>query len=249
MSDEGPLQEEDEEITPDEGWLATFADMSLLLLVFFILLFSLSTLDPSKFTESFGSIKGALGGATMGMPPVATESKGEQGALHEAVKMRKEHIEAQKQTFNEIRSYLTQNGVEGQVGAVLDEGTITLRLPANILFGRFQEGLNEESHKILRVLHEIFVNRREQQIDVRGYTDDGPPPAGLRFKDNWELSALRAVSVLRYLLSQGIEASRLTATGFGDLEPLVPNTTEENRARNRRVEFVLHRNVTKAGNK
>lgn len=248
MSD-GPMQEEDEEITPDEGWLATFADMSLLLLVFFILLFSLSTLEPSKFTESFGSIKGALGGASMGMPPVATESKGEQGAQHEAVKARKQLIEAQKQTFNEIRSFLTQNGVEGQVGAVLDEGTITLRLPANVLFERFQETLGPDAHKILRVLQEIFVHRREQQIDIRGYTDDEPPPAGLRFKDNWELSALRSVSVLRYLLSQGIEASRLTATGFGELEPLLPNTSVENRARNRRVEFVLQRNIIKGENK
>lgn len=247
MSD-GPLQEEDEEITTDESWLATFADMSMLLLVFFILLFSLSTLDPSKFTESFGSIKGALGGDKMGMPPVSTKSQGDQGAQHEAVKLRKEQIEAQKQTFNEIRSYLTQNGVEGQVGAVLDEGTITLRLPANVLFERFHETLSADSHKLLRVLHEIFVNRREQQIDIRGYTDDEAPPAGLRYRDNWELSALRAVSVLRYLLSQGIEPSRLTATGFGELEPLLPNTTEANRARNRRVEFVLQRKVTKAGN-
>ncbi|MEG2172311.1 MAG: flagellar motor protein MotB [Desulfovibrionaceae bacterium] len=243
----GPLQDEDEEITPDEGWMATFADMSLLLLVFFILLYSLSTLDPSKFTESFGSIKGALGGDSKGLPPVATESKGDQGALHEAVKMRKAQIEAQKETFNEIRSYLTRNGVEGQVGAVLDEGTITLRLPANILFGRFQENLSPESHKVLQVLQEIFVHRREQQIDVRGYTDSEAPPPGMRFKDNWELSALRAVSVLRYLLAQGIEASRLTATGFGDLEPLVPNTTAENRTRNRRVEFVLQRRVMKGG--
>lgn len=247
MSD-GPLQDDDDEITPDEGWLATFADMSMLLLVFFILLFSLSTLDPSKFLESFGSIKGALGGDSQGSPPVSTESKGDQGSQHEAVKIRKEQIEAQKQTFNEIRSFLTQNGVEGQVGAVLDEGTITLRLPANILFERFQETLSPSSEKVLRVLQEIFVHRREQQIDVRGYTDNEPPPLGLRYRDNWELSALRSVSVLRYLLSQGIEPSRLTATGFGELEPLLPNTSEENRARNRRVEFVLQRKVTKMGN-
>lgn len=244
MSD-GPLQEEDDEIEVDESWLATFADMSMLLLVFFILLFSLSTLDPSKFKESFGSIKGALGGDAKGTP--AQDRKVEQGALHEAVKMRKEHIEAQKQVFNEIRSFLVQNGMEGQVGAVLDEGTITLRLPAKVLFDRFSESLSDDSYKILRVLQEIFVRRRDQQVDIRGYSDDEALPAGLRFNDTWELSALRAVSVLRYLLSQGIEASRLTATGFGELEPLLPNTTEENRARNRRVEFVMHKRVTKAG--
>lgn len=244
MSDD-PLFDDDEEIEESTEWLATFADMSLLLLVFFILLFSLSTLDPSKFTESFGSIKGALGGDAKGTP--AADRNVAQGALHEITKMRKELIEAQKQTFNEIRSFLVQNGMEGQVGAVLDEGSITLRLPAKVLFERHTAELSEESLKVLRLLQEIFVRRREQTIDIRGYTDDSPPPAGARFRDNWELSALRAVNVLRYLLSQGIEASRLTATGFGPLEPIMMNTTEENRARNRRVEFVLQRKVEKSG--
>lgn len=242
MSDE-PLFDDDEEIQESTEWLATFADMSLLLLVFFILLFSLSTLDPSKFNASFGSIKGALGGDAKGTP--ASDRNVAQGALHEMTKMRKELIEAQKQTFNEIRSFLVQNGMDGQVGAVLDEGTITLRLPAKVLFETHSADLSEESLKILKLLQEIFVRRREQTIDIRGYTDDTAPPAGARFHDNWELSALRAVNVLRYLLSQGIEASRLTATGFGPLEPIMMNTTDENRARNRRVEFVLQRKVDK----
>ena len=245
MSDDDPLIEDDDEIEENNEWLATFADMSLLLLVFFILLFSMSTLDPSKFTESFGSIKGALGGDAKGTP--ASDAKVAEGALHEITKLRKELIEAQKNTFNEIRSFLVQNGMEGQVGAVLDEGTITLRLPAKVLFDQFSADLSPESEKILRLLQEIFVRRREQKIDIRGYTDDQPPPANSRFRDNWELSALRSVNVLRYLLSQGIEASRLTATGFGPLEPILINNTEENRARNRRVEFVLQRKVDKPG--
>lgn len=243
MSDE-PIIEEDDEVEENNEWMATFADMSMLLLVFFILLFSLSTLDPAKFTESFGSIKGAMGGDATSAPKVEGKG-GEQGALHEMVKMRKERIEAQKQTFNEIRSFLVQNGMEGKVGAVLDEGTITLRLPGSVLFGRHSEQLTPESETVLKVLQEIFVRRREQSIDIRGYTDDVPPPPGLRFKDNWELSALRSVAVLRYLLAQGIEPTRLTATGFGPLEPIMLNTTEENRARNRRVEFILHRSVGK----
>lgn len=243
MSDE-PIIEDDEEIEENTEWLATFADMSMLLLVFFILLFSLSTLDPAKFTESFGSIKGAMGGDATTAPKV--EGKGdEQGALHEMVKLRKEYIEAQQQTFNEIRSFLTQNGVEGQVGAVFDEGVITLRLPANVLFDHNSEVLKAQAIHVLQVLKDVFVQRREQNIDIRGFTDD-QEPIGTRFKDNWELSALRAVSVLRYLVGQGIEPTRMTATGFGSLEPIMMNTTEENRARNRRVEFVLNRSVTKA---
>ncbi len=244
MSDDPIAGGGDDDVDEGEGWLATFADISMLLLVFFILLFSLSSVEKTKFLQAMGSIKGALGGDQSSLAlkdPTAIS-----GALHEEVKRRKELIEAQKQTFNDIRSFLVQNGVEGQVGAVLDEGTVTLRLPGKVLFGPNSTELTEESKKVLDVLKNIFVQRREQRIDIRGYSDDTPVPADARFADNWELSALRAVTVLRYLLAQGIEADRMTATGYGSLNPILPNTTEENKARNRRVEFVLQRDVTKS---
>lgn len=233
--------EDDDKIEESQEWITTFADMSLLLLVFFILLFSLSTLDPAKFKNSFGSIKGALGGDAKGTP--ASDRKVEDGALHDMVRQRKEMLDAQTHVFNDIRSFLVQNGMEGQIGAVLDQGKIILRLPARVLFDRHSTQLTPESEQALKVLRDIFIKQRTQNIDIRGYTDNSPTPAGARFHDNWELSALRAVTVLRYLLAQGIEAPRLTATGFGDLEPIMANTTEENKAKNRRVEFVLHKEV------
>ncbi len=244
MSDDPIAGGDDDDGDEGEGWLATFADISMLLLVFFILLFSLSSVEKTKFLLAMGSIKGALGGDQSSLSN--KDPSAVFGSMHEEVKRRKELIEAQKQTFNDIRSFLVENGMEGQVGAVLDEGTVTLRLPGKVLFAPNSTELSEESKKILDVLKNIFVQRREQRIDIRGYSDDTPVPAGARFKDNWELSSLRAVTVLRYLLSQGIEADRMTATGFGSLNPILPNTTEENKARNRRVEFVLQRDVTKS---
>ncbi len=236
-----PLQSDDE-VSEGEGWLATFADISMLLLVFFILLFSLSSVEQTKFMAAAGSIKGALGGKDRGLE--ADTPIGFAGQMHEQVKKRKELIEAQKQTFNEIKSFLVKSGVEGQVGAVLDEGTITLRLPARILFAANSSELTPESENVINVLKDIFVQRREQSIDIRGYTDNSPIPEGARFKDAWELSALRAVTVLRFLLASGIDPERMTATGFGSLHPIMPNNNEENRAKNRRVEFVLKREVT-----
>ncbi len=238
-----PLQSDDDDVEEGEGWLATFADISMLLLVFFILLFSLSSIEQSKFLATVGSIKGALGGDKASLAqdnPIGTA-----GSKQEAVKKRQELIESQKQTFNEIKSFLVKNGMEGQVSAVLDEGTITLRLPAKVLFESNSADLSPESETTLNILKDIFVQRREQEIDIRGYTDDSPIQPGSRFKDAWELSALRAVTVLRYLLSQGVDAERMTATGFGSLSPILPNNTEENRAKNRRVEFTLKRDVNK----
>ncbi len=227
----------------DDSWLITFADLCTLLMVFFILLFSLSTIEEIKFTKAFGSLQEALGGKERGTP----DSKQEEahGALHELVKVRKELIKSQTQAFNDIRSFLVKSGVEGQVGAVLEEGTITLRLPAQLLFQPNSAEIDPKLEHVLQLIVDVFVRRREQRIDIRGYTDDTPLPANSPYKDSWELSAMRAINVLRYLLSKGIEAKRLTATGYGLLNPLVPNTTEENRARNRRVEFTLQQDVFK----
>ncbi len=238
-----PIQSDDDDVEEGEGWLATFADISMLLLVFFILLFSLSTIEQSKFLATVGSIKGALGGEKSSL--AQDKPVGTQGAQHQDVKMRKELIEAQTQTFNEIKSFLVKNGMEGQVSAVLDEGTITLRLPAKVLFAQGSSELSAESEQVLNILKDIFVQRREQTVDIRGYTDDSVITPNSRFKDAWELSALRAVNVLRYLLSKGVDAERMTATGLGALNPLFPNNNEANRAKNRRVEFSLKRDVSK----
>uniref|UniRef100_UPI0001BEF2F4 MotB protein, putative n=1 Tax=Nitratidesulfovibrio vulgaris (strain ATCC 29579 / DSM 644 / CCUG 34227 / NCIMB 8303 / VKM B-1760 / Hildenborough) TaxID=882 RepID=UPI0001BEF2F4 len=165
----------------------------------------------------------------------------------ETVRLQRELIEAQRQTYNEMRTYFTVNGVEGVIGAVFDEGVITLRVPSEVLFAPGAVELAPGADRVLATLKDLFIRRREQNINIKGFTDDVQPSANARFKDNWEVSALRSVNVLRYFLGAGIEPARLTATGLGELDPLFPNTSDENRARNRRVEFVLERRVVREG--
>ena len=160
-----------------------------------------------------------------------------QALLHEQI------VEAQQRSFNEIRAFIAQNAMEAEVETVLEESSIILRLPASILFAPGAAQLLPAACPTLNQLQELFLIQKQQTIHIRGYTDDSPPPPGARSRNNWELSALRAAHVLRHLLAQGIEPWRLTATGFGELEPLFPNTTAENRAKNRRVEFVLERRL------
>ncbi|MFQ5717156.1 MAG: flagellar motor protein MotB [Nitrospinales bacterium] len=77
-------------------------------------------------------------------------------------------------------------------------------------------------------------------MNIQGHTDD-VPVATERFPTNWELSAARATAVLRFFIDKGIEPKRLTATGYADIFPLFSNDTEQGRAQNRRVEFVLEK--------
>lgn len=243
-SNQNPIEDDEDEEGGAESWLTTFSDVSMLLLCFFVLLLSMSAIDAKKFRESFSSVRDKFGGDAQDSIRFAADPATSQ-EVQDLVRMRRELVEQQKRTFHEIRTLMVAQGMEGVLNAVLDEGTITLRLPAEALFEPGSEQLTPDGQMVLNNMRAIFLKTREQNINIRGYTDDSAVPAGARFKDNWELSALRAVKVLRDLLAGGIEPVRMTATGLGDLNPLAPNTTPENRALNRRVEFVLERRVAK----
>lgn len=240
MLDNGDVGQEEEGL-PE--WLATFADLSLLLLVFFILLFSLSSLEVKRFSETFASVRTAFGGKA-NTDPITSQIRAQESTVLETIKLQRQLIQSQEKVYSEITTYLTQNGVEGIVGAVFDEGIITLSVPAEVLFSAGSVQLSSDAQKVLEPLLEIFVKRKNQTINIRGYTDSSPTRAGST-RDNWEISSLRALNVLRFFLSKGIPADRMTATGLGDTNPLYPNTTPENMAKNRRIEFILERRVTK----
>jgi chemotaxis protein MotB len=238
--DVSALGEEREESGPSHHWLISLADMSMLLMSFFILLFSMSSFDARKFTESMDSVKLALGsnGKNMTTAPVSSV---EMSTLVEQARLKQRIIGEQRRVYEQFRSYVSSKGLEGVVAATLESGKITIAFPSGVLFPKDGVDLTEEGKARLRTLYDFLVKTAGERINIRGFTDDQPPAPGSRFRDNWEVSSLRAVAVLRYMLSLGMPPNRLTATGLADLEPLYPNNTPEHRARNQRVEFVLER--------
>lgn len=233
---------DDQEDDKNNGWLATLCDISLLILTFFILILSMSSLDSAKFDSSFSAIRDTFGGDEK--KSITNKSTTNEADAVNFLKVHEEMVAAQKNIFNAIRSFITENAINDKLQATFDDGIITLKLPSEALFGPGSEVLTNEGKKVLLKLRDLFLKNREQSINIKGYTDNSPVAPGARFHNNWELSALRAVNVLRELINDGIEATRMTATGLGDLDPLVPNDTPENRAQNRRVEFILERRVT-----
>ncbi|MFP5260045.1 MAG: flagellar motor protein MotB [Acidobacteriota bacterium] len=241
MSDDDDSYDDDvgEAETPSE-WLTTLADMSMLLMAFFIMLFSMSSLDAKKFSESFSSVKSALGGkgAAVGKAPI---SSSEMPMLVEQARLKQRVIGEQRRVYDQFRSFVSTKGLDSVVGATLEAGKITITFPSGVLFAKDSADLTNEGKVRLTTLFEFLIKTAGERINIRGFTDDAPPGSGSRFRDNWEISSLRAVAVLRYLVSLGMAPNRLTATGLADLEPLYPNDTPEHRARNQRVEFVLER--------
>lgn len=119
---------------------------------------------------------------------------------------------------------------------------ILLKLPTSVPFKGANATIdNEEIHLFLRRVTDI-INALPPTVDIsiRGYTDNQPLPPGLGYKDNIELSSRRADTVMRELIRNGIAPERLSTAGFGSAKPVAENTTEENRAKNRRVEFYMY---------
>lgn len=228
------LSEED----GDEGsWLVTYADMMTLLLVFFVLLFSISALDLQKFRDALQSIQIGLGSDE---PPVALlqvlekKEMPRQIALENVIglKSRKDRL------LDEISDFIYSYKYSDNIRLDFEGGKVRLRITGHALFDSGSADLNTEAAPILDEITRIVKRYPDFKVNIKGFTDDVPISTP-RYPSNWELSAIRATSVLKFLVEKGIDQRRLTATGYGELNPLVPNTTAENRAKNRRVEFVL----------
>lgn len=235
--------DEPEEEDDSNEWITTFADLSMLLLVFFILLYSMSEIDAKKFDMTFQSVTKAISGK---IDKIATSkvSREEAGAILNQVVTRRQIIKAQRKVFEDVKYLQTTKGVEGILSAKFEDGKITIKLPADILFKPGRVQLTKKGQAAIKALKDFFLQHPDQYINIKGYTDNTRPGKGSRLKDNWEISSLRAVNVLRYLMKIGLKPNRLTATGLGEMDPLVPNNSPRNRQRNRRVEFVLDKIMT-----
>lgn len=120
------------------------------------------------------------------------------------------------------------------------KGTITVTLKNEILFDSGKATLKRATSTELNHIHSVLRDKySSKQIDVAGHTDTDPIKKS-KWKDNWELSAQRALSVLRYLVKRGIPENKIQAVGCGQSQPIASNSTASGKAKNRRVEIVVH---------
>lgn len=232
-------------------WMVTYSDLVTLLLVFFVLLFSLSTFNIEKFKEILESIRVNPGKGEptesllqfIEIPDVLnTELTLEQltGLKPKPQKTPPGTTQDVDEVLDDINQYITQKHIGDKVVLEVLDGKIVIRIRGKALFSSGSDQLSKEAEPLLDDIISVLSEYNEFNVNIKGHTDN-QPISTVKFASNWELSALRATSVLRYLIKQGVSPKRLTATGFGDMFPIVPNTTENNRAINRRVEFVLEK--------
>lgn len=221
-------------------WAISLADLCMLLMSFFIFLFALSSTQPSGVSDTLESVRKRLQvGSGTGPGKLNSPSRNEgQDSLLEQSRQREAMIRKQRQAFDELRVFMEGKG-DKNFKASLAGPRMTLSMPTDGMYTSGEVQLTEAGRQSLLTLKEFLIRHGNERVNIRGFTDDAPPAKDSRFRDNWELSSIRAVSALRFLVAQGVPANRLTATGLADLEPVFPNTGEDNRARNRRLDFVL----------
>jgi len=136
-----------------------------------------------------------------------------------------------------MRRILGSNSLGGVMDVTMSPGQIRLQMDAALLFKSGQAYLDESSRIPLKNLAKV-LQTYTGKIEVAGHSDS-TPLAGRNYQSNWELSTVRATSVVKALIDFGIEPGRLHASGYADTRPVASNATEEGQAKNRRVEFVI----------
>ncbi|MCP3900783.1 MAG: OmpA family protein [Desulfobacteraceae bacterium] len=222
------------------SWLIVFADMMTLLLVFFILLYTLSSFETGKYKTAISKVKTQLKNNSeltafaelMEMP----ETLDTQIIIEDVtgLRSRKENL------VRDINKFADKGGKTNDIATHVLKGKIVVRVKGKALFKSSKAEINKEAFPMLDEIIKVLFDYPEYNINIKGHTDDIPISTN-KFASNWELSAIRATNVLKHLIKRGVKPERLTATGYGKVFPLVSNDTEENRTINRRVEFVLEK--------
>jgi chemotaxis protein MotB len=244
-----PAEEEDEEEGCDcpEGmpaWVMTFADLVTLLMVFFILLFAMGSIEDEKWRLIKESLKSALGtdvlpeaGTRQGLDVMTMEVNEESINAIDAVGARvSKEIE---EIASEVEEFVYKNKLAGQVEVSSDERGAIITISDMVLFPSGKARMSREGTKVINQVFEL-LRQFHYDVKIEGHTDDTPIHTA-RFPSNWELSASRAADVARMFVESGFPPENLSIEGLAQFRPKLPNNNAINRATNRRIEIVYQR--------
>ena len=145
------------------------------------------------------------------------------------------------QTYEELNQQLRAEIAADQVKIQQLQDRVKVTMVDEILFSEGGWEISQKGRATLNKIVPTLKNLKNKRIEVNGYTDNVPIGPGLKWKfpSNWELSTARATDVVRYLVSEGVSPAELSATGYGEQDPVASNDTPQGRHQNRRVEIVI----------
>jgi len=224
-----------------ERWLISYADFITLLFAFFVVMYAVSVVNIGKYTvlsEALGDAFGGRGAANRSNTMVEVDALPLSNILAhkraEAAKRDRERLDLLARKLDSILKPLVNSG---QVRVTQTARGVTLEINASVLFDEGDAALTPAARATLQTVAGLLKDD-PHGIEVEGFTDNTPigNPA---FASNWELSAVRATTVVRLFAANGVAEERLAAVGRGANRPVASNDDPAGRARNRRVAITI----------
>lgn len=225
--------EEEEEHQNHERWLLSYADFITLLMIFFIIMYAMSTLDQKKYEKLTTALNQAMGDGTA-IADTGSNMGGEIGnGLSEDAKLKK--------VKENLDKYLKENNLSASVSTTIERRGLVLSFKDSLFFDSGKAEIRpEQIDKLItisKIINQSIIS--DSYIRIEGHTDSVPMHNAI-FKSNWDLSVMRASNVAQILIDKaGVNPERLSATGYGEYRPKVDNTTAEGKSTNRRVDIII----------
>jgi len=226
-----------------ERWLVSYADFITLLFAFFVVMYSISQVNESKYRVLSTTLESAF--KTPSKNILLSESTGDTPVLASSRQL----IDLQGRTDDYANSLISlENAFRETFGDLIETGLmqvssnelwLQIELRDSILFGSGSAEASAQAQQIFAEVSQLLAGL-EHQVQIAGFTDN-VPISNERFPSNWELSSARASALVKWMVEQGLKPSRLSAVGYAEHQPVASNDTAEGRALNRRVAIMIAR--------
>lgn len=227
-----------------ERYLITYADLMNLLLILFIVLFCTSSHDVVKTSAVMQAIKnGFTGGGQAAYSSSSTSSSSKSGSGNNAGTS---NADDYSDFYNQLITLLNERNILDKVDITAKNNEVVISLRDNVLFAPGKADLNDDAVSLLTTMGNLIKNIKFGQLAIEGHTDSDPIHTA-QFHDNRELSLARAYRVSKVFENCGLDPKKILPVGYGEYFPVAPNTTVENKAKNRRVVIsILKKGITPA---
>jgi chemotaxis protein MotB len=242
----------------DETWLIPYSDLLTLLLALFIVLFASSNVDQKKLQQMANAFSMVFSNSASilehpktnpnyqevslvpprredehGFSAFGMDNQKGQDFLRETAQLQ----EAKKK----IDGYILRNNLGGELSTILAQDGLLIRIRDSALYASGSASLHPDAERLAKEIAKMLAEL-PQVVVISGHTDNVPINTW-NFPSNWELSSSRAINFMKYLIASDVRLrpERFSAIGHGEYRPVAPNTTEEGRQKNRRVEILIQR--------
>ena len=234
-----------------ERWMVSYADFITLLFAFFVVMYALSSVNEGKYRVLSDSMVSAFRNVhintssqipLMTIPPIQSQKSAAVRAQEAAKQKQRDKMRNVAKDIMEVMAPLIE---QGKVRVIETSRGVSIEINDSILFSPGQALLQPPLVKAMQGIAEVLAPT-DFPVIIEGHTDN-VPIRNAQFPSNWELSAVRATTVLRLFADAGVAAERLTAIGYADTRPVEPNLLADGRARNRRVTILIESAMKEKG--